>query len=130
MSHSPKTGTIAWIDLTVPEADAIRDFYHAVAGWQAESVEMGGYNDYAMRPTAGEPVAGICHKRGANAGLPAAWLVYITVPDLDMALESCRQFGGKVLSESRGSGGQGLYAVIEDPAGAVCALFQPPPAES
>jgi len=26
-------GKIGWIDLTVPDAEAIRDFYQHVAGW-------------------------------------------------------------------------------------------------
>lgn len=129
MSHSLQPGTVAWFDLTVPEADSIRNFYQAIAGWQAEPVDMGGYQDYAMRTASGEPVAGICHRQGPNATLPGGWLIYITVPDLDMALERCRQFGGRVLSETRGAASQGLYAVIEDPAGSACGLFQPPPAE-
>jgi uncharacterized protein len=124
--QSPQPGAIAWIDLTVAEAGAIRDFYSKVAGWQADPVDVDGYQDYAMRPAEGEPVAGICHKRGPNAGLPSAWLVYITVADLDVALECCRESGGRVVAEPRGQGAQGRYAVIEDPAGAVCALFEPP----
>lgn len=124
---TPQPGSIVWMDLTVPNADAVREFYRAVAGWQADPVDMGGYSDYAMRPSAGDPVAGICHRRGENAALPPVWLVYIMVADLDAALERCRQSGGKVLSESRGAGAHGRYAVIEDPAGAACALFEPAP---
>lgn len=45
MAGSPKPGTIAWHDLTVPYADPIRDFYEAVAGWRPEPVDMGGYSD-------------------------------------------------------------------------------------
>ncbi len=89
-------------------------------------MEMDGEEDYAMYPPGSEPVAGICQRREGDVAPPAMWLVYITVPDLDMALECCRQFGGKVLSETRGSVAHGRYAVIEDPAGAVCALYQPP----
>jgi hypothetical protein len=117
-------GKIGWVDLTVPEAGRVRDFYRAVVGWQSEGVEMGGYEDYCMLPEEGGAVAGVCHARGANAGLPAQWLVYITVADLEASLEACRRLGGSVLREPRGLGGAGRFAVLRDPAGAVCALFQ------
>ena len=32
MSSSGDRGRIGWIDLTVPDAEAIRDFYNAVIG--------------------------------------------------------------------------------------------------
>ncbi len=118
----PEVGTIGWVDLTVPDADLLKDFYREVVGWWAEPFAMGGYDDYVMMtPGTGRGVAGICHARGGNAGLPAQWLVYITVPDLDAALERCAAQGGSVIAPPKSAGG-GRYAVIRDPAGAVAAL--------
>jgi len=58
-------GEIGWIDLTVQDAESVRDFYQAVAGWLPSPVDMGGYNDFCMsRPGGAEPVAGICHAAG------------------------------------------------------------------
>ena len=128
MSDSPQAqpGSIGWIDLTVRDAETIRDFYGAVAGWRHDPVDMGGYSDYAMRPAAGGgPVSGICHQRGVNAALPPVWIVYITVADLEASLRNCRELGGKVLTEPNDMGHGSRYAVIQDPAGAVCALYQP-----
>ena len=45
---TPKPGTISWSDLTIPNADAVRDFYSAVAGWKSMPIDMGGYSDYCM----------------------------------------------------------------------------------
>jgi len=39
----PPLGAIAWADLTVANAPAVRDFYAAVCGWIAAHVEMGGH---------------------------------------------------------------------------------------
>jgi predicted enzyme related to lactoylglutathione lyase len=75
-------------------------------------------------PGAVQPVAGICHARGHNADLPPVWLIYITVADLDEAVRQCQQRGGKVRVPPKDMGGQGRYRVIEDPAGAVAALFE------
>ena len=73
--NEPKTGTIGWTDLTVENADAVRDFYQAVVGWTPGAVSMGDYDDYAMSPQGSEmPVAGICHARGVNAGQPPVWM--------------------------------------------------------
>ena len=118
-------GKIGWIDLTVPDATAVRDFYQNVAGWTPSSVDMGGYSDFCMHPPGEEqPVAGICHARGSNAGLPPVWMVYITVDDLDESLRQCEARGGKQRTPVRNMGPTSRYCVIEDPAGAVAALFE------
>jgi hypothetical protein len=120
-----RPGSIAWVDLTVPDADRVRDFYTKVTGWKSSPLDMGGYNDYCMEPPdAQQAVAGVCHARGANAGLPAQWLIYITVENLDVSLAHCRESGGKVLAGPKGMGSGRRYAVIRDPAGAVAALFE------
>ena len=119
-------GAITWTDLTVDDAERISGFYSNVVGWQAENVEMDGYQDFNMnRPDSGECAAGICHARGPNADLPAAWMIYITVEDLDHSLAECRNHGGEVVAGPKSMGTSGRYAVIRDPAGAVAALFQP-----
>ena len=123
----PAVGSVAWCDLTVPNAEAIRDFYSRVVGWKAEPLDMGGYADFNMTmPGATEPQAGICHARGGNAGLPPLWLMYIVVENLERSLAECSALGGSIVSGPRTAGG-GEFCVIKDPAGAVCALFQLPP---
>lgn len=126
MSATPRPGSITWQDLTVSDAAAVRDFYAAVVGWKPESVSMGAYSDFVMNDDNGG-VAGICHARGANAELPPVWLIYITVEDLDHSLEECQRLGGSLVAAPRSYGG-GRYCVIKDPAGAICALYQPPDA--
>lgn len=119
-------GQIGWIDLSVADAPALRDFYQGVTGWTTSPVAMGGYQDFCMHPPGeAQPVAGICHARGSNAGLPTVWLIYITVDDLEQSMRRCQELGGKLLRPPMGTGPNDRYCVIEDPAGAVCALFQP-----
>ena len=121
----PKVGTIGWIDLTVPDANKVRDFYAAVVGWKTSEVPMGNYSDYCMHPGEADPIAGICHAKGANANIPSAWLIYVTVADLKASLAKCKVMGGEALIPIRDMGSYGTMAVIRDPAGAVCALIQP-----
>ena len=120
----PEIGQVGWTDLTIENADEVRDFYAAVVGWNPSPVDMGGYSDYNMNaPASGETKAGVCHARGANADLPPVWMVYITVEDVDASAAKCVELGGKVLTGPKGFGGEGRYCVIQDPAGAVAALY-------
>lgn len=123
-SEKPVAGTVAWTDLTVGDAEGLRDFYAAVTGWRPEPVDMGGYADFNMcRPGDGTPAAGVCHARGANANLPPQWLIYVVVADLDASLAAVREHGGEVLAEPSVPEGE-RYAVVRDPAGAALALYQ------
>jgi predicted enzyme related to lactoylglutathione lyase len=119
----PAVGHIMWHDLTVPNADAVRDFYAAVVGWKPGNVAMGGYNDYTMNaPETGATQAGVCHARGPNANLPPQWLMYVAVDDPAAAAQKAIELGGAIVDGPRTAGGY-PFVVIRDPAGAVIALI-------
>jgi predicted enzyme related to lactoylglutathione lyase len=120
----PVCGSIGWVDLTVQDAPRLREFYQQVASWGFQPVPMSGYDDFSMLSQSGEAVAGVCHARGANAKLPPVWMIYIVVENLDLALQNCRDLGGKVVTPVRMAGGS-RYAVIQDPADAFVALWEP-----
>lgn len=121
---NPQPGQIVWTDLTVPDATAIRDFYQAVVGWEADDHPMETHTDFDIRiPGTDRAIAGICHALGPNEGIPAQWLIYIIVSDLHASLNACKARGGKVIKEMR-SEGMPPIAIIQDPAGAVTALYQ------
>ncbi len=128
MSESTKheIGSINWFDLTVNDAENVRDFYSAVVGWTFSEVDMGGYGDFNMNlPSDGRTAAGICHARGGNANLPPQWLIYITVEDLDRSIAKCQELGGTIITGPKDMGIYGRYCVIRDPAGAAAALICP-----
>jgi hypothetical protein len=123
MSAKQEIGSVGWVDLTIPDAEKLCDFYCAVVGWKPEGCDMGGYQDYSMLTPSGKGTAGVCHARGVNANIPPVWLVYFVVADVAGSVAVCKANGGEVLVEPRSMGG-GTFAVIRDPAGAVCALYQ------
>lgn len=119
-------GCIAWLNLTVSDASAIRDFYRQAVGWSAQDVEMedasGRYADYNMFGGDGNPAAGVCHARGANLGLPPVWMIHLPVGGLAESLRRVREEGGKVIKARRGTDGEYAYAAVQDPVGACLAL--------
>jgi predicted enzyme related to lactoylglutathione lyase len=119
-------GCISWVDLTVPDAAATRDFYREVVGWSVQDVAMEDagerYADYNMLGDDGTPAAGICHARGVNLGLPPVWTIYLPVGDLEESLRRVEEDGGKVIKATRGTDGQYTHAAIQDPVGACLAL--------
>jgi uncharacterized protein len=121
----PPAGHIGWIDLTVPDAVAVRDFYKDVAGWTPSGLDMGGYEDFNMTPPGSDnPVAGVCHARGSNSDMPPVWMIYIMVADIEESVRRCEQRGGKVRRAIVNMGGTGRFCVIQDPAGAIAGLFE------
>lgn len=122
---APKTpaGTIGWIDLTADNATELRSFYHDVIGWHSEAVTVEDHEDFVVGPHGGQPMAGLCHALPPNTGIPPQWLVYFHVDDLDASLAACTAAGGSVVRAPVGMGGSRM-AIIQDPAGAVCALYQ------
>jgi predicted enzyme related to lactoylglutathione lyase len=116
-------GAVGWRDLTVPDANLIRKFYEAVVGWRSEEMD-GDFNMFSK--SLPDPVAGICYAKGINAKLPPAWLIYIIVEDATESAKTAVELGGRIIDGPKAIG-EGAMCVIQDPAGAYLALYQPGP---
>jgi predicted enzyme related to lactoylglutathione lyase len=121
---SDKVGEMAWLDLTVANATEVQGFYQKVIGWQAEETPVSDHHDYTMKnPVSGDAVSGICHAKGINADMPAAWLPYFLVANISDSIHAVSSQGGELITDIK-LAGKDQYIVIKDPAGAVCALYQ------
>ena len=116
-------GKLGWLDITVADAGALKDFYQNVVGWGVDTMSMGGYNDYVVKDSAGDAVGGICHARGGNKDVPPGWMPYFTVAKLDEAVSNAVESGGVVVDGPRGAGG-GTMVILRDPVGCHFALYQ------
>ena len=104
---------------------SVRDFYRNVVGWKASLQSMGDYDDFNMMAAGSDrALAGICHARGANANIPAHWLVYVEVECGEASARRAQELGGAVIDAPRGMGSF-QFCVIRDPAGVVLALVSP-----
>ncbi|HLT20332.1 MAG TPA: hypothetical protein VKZ96_12795 [Thermomicrobiales bacterium] len=76
MASRYRIGSIVSADITLDDADALKDFYSQVIGWDTQALTMsdgaGEYQDYIVKDDAGNWVGGVCHARGMNAGIPAS----------------------------------------------------------
>lgn len=124
--ETPAIGRIAWVDLTVADASATRDFYRQVIGWSPQDVHMKDgserYDDYNMLGEGGTPAAGVCHARSVNAGLPPVWMIYLPVGDLAESLRRVEEEGGRILKAMQDKDGRYVYAAVQDPVGVYLAL--------
>ena len=123
---SAPVGCVAWLDLTVSDATATREFYGQVVGWSAKDVEMDDaskrYADYNMLGDDGNAAAGVCHARGVNLDVPPVWMLYLPVGDLAESLRRVPQEGGKIIKETPANDRGYAYAVLQDPVGAYVAV--------
>ena len=124
-----KIGTIPWHDLTVDDALGVRDSHAEVINWKASPQSMGDYDDYSIETPDGTCLAGICHRRGPNAGIPPHWMTYVNVAGVDRSADRCTQLGGKVVDGSRMMGNY-RFCIIQDPAGARRRMTSSAPAVS
>lgn len=145
-------GEIAWMDLSVNDAEAVSQFYQRVLGWSREPVAMTmgneKYSDFVMtsvvnlqgatkasnskvdeNPHGTSPVnphslmTGICHAKGENKDMPAVWLPYFLVKNLDESVIKIAENGGSLATKIKNVGDD-RYIVFKDPAGALAAIYQ------
>lgn len=105
------TGEWLWTDLFTQNAKNAEDFYAALAGYQAERVEVTKDHQFDVLKRDGRVRAGIVELRWE--GLEDNWLPYIKVNDVGRTIEMARQLGGRLILEAKD------VAILSDPTGAV-----------
>jgi uncharacterized protein len=119
---TPIVNRAAWVDLSSADAQASRDFYSKVFGWQVEVNPDPQYGGYALAKLGGQDVAGIGPTQSPEA--PTAWSVYVGTPDVDDLAKQVQTAGGTVVAPPFDVGDQGRMAVFQDPAGAFISAWQ------
>ena len=120
--------SFVWYELTSADPAASVDFYRAVLGWGHRDAGVPGM-DYTVMSAGPTPVAGIMK---AMPGMPARWVGYVGVPDVDASARRVAELGGTVHRPPGDIPGVGRFAMVADPEGATLTLFksagEPPPA--
>ena len=120
-------GCLTWNELQTRDAEAAIAFYGGLFGWEFERAEQDGKLSYVTIKNAGRANGGIMPMGAEMAGVPPNWMPYFTVPAADAAVGRIRELGGAVVVEPfQIQGGAARIAVVRDPQGAVCSVFEGP----
>jgi predicted enzyme related to lactoylglutathione lyase len=120
--REPFAGEFCWVELHTDDPGAALGFYKKVFGWTSKELKFDGapaYNELARE--GGKGAGGITGKPMPS---PNAWLAYVVVNDVDATAKRASALKGKVLAPPADIPNIGRYAVIEDPTGAVLAVFK------
>jgi predicted enzyme related to lactoylglutathione lyase len=119
-------GKVHWNELATREVDKAVAYYTDICGWEFEAVDM-GMGLYHVGNLNGVPTAGIFDMSDMPGmeELPAHWMAYLAVTDLDASLASTKAHGGAVVRDPFEVPGVGRMAVVSDPGGAVLSLMVP-----
>lgn len=119
-------GDHIWYELLTPDADAAQAFYGPLLGWSFRDAGMEGA-DYRLFATGEADVGGLMQ---AEPGMPAAWLGYVGVDNVDAMAASVTDGGGAVHMGPMDIPDVGRFALVADPAGAAFYVMAPtPPAD-
>ena len=120
-------GAFCWIELSTPDQNAAKSFYGSLFGWASQDFPMGPNDFYTMFQLEARNTGAAYTMRAEqrSQGVPPNWMVYIAVANVDDAASRAAQLGGKVLSPPCDVYTAGRMAVVQDPTGAVFALWQP-----
>jgi predicted enzyme related to lactoylglutathione lyase len=137
MTH-PAHGRFVWYDLMTTDPLGAKAFYNQLVGWGTKAWD-GGDMPYTMWVAGTEPIGGVgeLHEDARAAGAPPHWLAYVAVTDVEASCERAAELGGTVLHPATDIPGAGRFAIVQDPQGAVFAVYHsdtlsegppPPPA--
>jgi predicted enzyme related to lactoylglutathione lyase len=113
-------GALSWNELASPDLDGSASFYGELFGWAVEPFEMPGMEYRTIQTADGHGNGGM--RPAMPPGSPPHWLVYFGADDLDATITKASELGGTTLVEPTEIG-VGKIAVIQDPQGAVFALY-------
>jgi predicted enzyme related to lactoylglutathione lyase len=114
-------GKFVWHNLITPDAEAAREFYSAVFGWELETMAGGAYTTVSR---GGRALGGIVDaSKQENPPRSSVWLAGVSVPNVDDMVSQAVGAGAKQIMAPTDISDVGRIAVIIDPDGAVLQLI-------
>jgi predicted enzyme related to lactoylglutathione lyase len=114
-------GSFSWTDLSTPDAEASKDFYGVLFGWEFEDNPIPDGGVYVMARLGGRAAAAMFETSERHP----AWASYVTVDDADAVTARARELRANVLAEPFDVMDVGRMATLQDPTGAVFCVWQP-----
>jgi uncharacterized protein len=122
-------GQFVWHELMTTDAKAAVGFYSKVAKLKTQPAPF--EKTYTMLVGGGRPMGGLMVLAGdAGSGTPPSWLTYIGTPDVDDTTRKAESLGAKVVKTPAPVPDGGRFAILQDPQGAVFAIYSMPAAQT
>ena len=120
-----KPGHFGWAELNTTDYEAAWRFYAELIGWKpTRAMDMGpGVGTYFMFGLGSEESTGGMSNAATMMQVPAHWVHYIHVVDLDATLARVTEKGGRVLNGPMEVPGGDRIAQCMDPQGALFAVY-------
>src|SRR5215203_1632661 len=121
-----KPGTFCWVELGTSDGEAAKKFYTQLFGWDYVDHPMGPGMVYTMLTLQGKDVAALYTLMPdmVAQGIPPNWLSYVSVTNVDETAAKAKAAGATLMKEPFDVMTLGRMAVVQDPTGAVFALWQ------
>jgi uncharacterized protein len=117
----PKPGKFVWNELVTTSVPAAKKFYAGLLGWKTQPFGKGV--DYTLFKKGGDMVGGMM--KCPKPGLPAHWIPYVFVDDVDATVKKASKLHGKVVVPPYDVPTVGRIAVLVDPQGAALGIIKP-----
>ncbi len=118
--ESYKPGSFVWSELASSDPEASKKFYGEMFGWTYVDMPM-PMGVYTIFQLGGDDTAALYQ---APDGMPPNWGVYFSAPELDATSAKVPGLGGEIVMPPTDIGPPGRMAIIKDPQGVHCSLWQ------
>ena len=120
-------GNFGWVDVSLPDPGAGKDFYQSIFGWQAEEAVAPEGMPYWLFTSGGKTVAGLGPLTDdmQAQGIPPSWSSYVIVDDVEAITAKAGEMGAQVTMPPTDVMDAGRIAFLIDPTGAPIGFWQP-----
>jgi predicted enzyme related to lactoylglutathione lyase len=114
------------MELGTTDQNAAKKFYGDLFGWTANDAPIGPDQFYSMFQLNGKDAAAAytLDKQKLSQGVPPHWMLYIATDNADASARRASELGANVLMQPFDVMDVGRMAVVQDPTGAIFALWQ------
>jgi predicted enzyme related to lactoylglutathione lyase len=118
-------GTLVWTELITSNAEAARDFYSKLFGWdiQQRSTKWSPM-PYTVFMRGDKQAGGMIQMTPEMGNMSSHWLPYFGTPDADATTVKAQQLGGSAIVPPSDVPGVARFAILHDPQGATFGIIR------
>jgi predicted enzyme related to lactoylglutathione lyase len=119
-------GTFCWVELGTTDSEGAKKFYSGLFGWTPDNRQVSPDMVYTMLNLDGKNTGALYQldAEKQSQGIPSHWLSYAAVTSADESATKAKELGATIIAPPFDVMTVGRMAVIQDPTGAVFALWE------